>query len=253
MTPLPGYEAVAGRRSWGIATPAALPWVTDALSRGRKLRDVAEQSLEAFTMEGRGPVYAVPGAGGCWVVRPYRRGGMVAGPVLQDRYLRVGEPRPLREARTSLEVAGRQIPTPPVLAGAVYPAGAFYRADIVTAYIPGSLDLAALVFGDPSRAGAARMRTLVEAGRLIGRMARVGIEHADLNARNVLLAGDEQAPYALVLDLDRCRVREAGRSCEPTGMLRRLERSLRKIGAAERSPLVAAEWDALRAAVESLD
>jgi hypothetical protein len=133
--------------------------------------------------------------------------------------------------------------------GAIYPSGPFYRADIVTQYIPASRDLAAALFqaGDEERSDPARL--LEEAGGLIGRMARAGIEHRDLNARNILFAGEREAPVAMLLDLDRCRVLPRGTRLSPRKMLRRLERSLRKLAAQEGRSISKSDLGKLRSAV----
>src|SRR5204863_45148 len=82
---------------------------------------------------GRGPVPVLATPRGRWVVRRYHRGGRVAA-LLRDRYLRWGSSRPLREAHVSGELLRRGIPTPRVVAGAIYPDGAFYRADLMTEF-----------------------------------------------------------------------------------------------------------------------
>jgi 3-deoxy-D-manno-octulosonic acid kinase len=241
-----GLEPVEGPNGWGFAAPEARDWVRGLLSRGVTLRELAAAHEDVLELRGRGPVHALPAptGHGRWVVRPYRRGGAVAGPLLGDRHLRLGVPRPVAEARASGEVALRGIPTPRVLAGALYPRGPFYRADIVTEYIPASRAL-----GDALFAGEDDRSTLLEeAGLLVGRLARAGVEHADLNARNILMAGEGSAPVALLLDLDRCRV-YARTPLPPHRMLARLERSLRKIAAQKDSSLDPEDWDALRRAV----
>ena len=47
-------------------------------------------------------------------------------------------------------------------------------------------------------------------------------------------------------DLDRCRVRSRARRSAAATMLRRLERSLRKLGRAHARPLSPEEWASLR-------
>lgn len=246
-----GVERVEGPNAWGFAAPEARAWVSHVLARGATLSAAAAAQPDVIELKGRGPVHAVPEpGGGRWVVRPYRRGGAVAAPLLGDRHLRLGRPRPVAEALASAEVEARGLPTPRVLAGAIYPRGAFYRADIVTRYIPAARDLAAALFG--GEAGRSDPWPLLEAAaRLIGRAARAGIEHRDLNARNILLAGEGEAPVAMLLDLDRCRVSPRGVEVTPWKMLRRLERSLRKIARARGRTLAAADLARLREAVLS--
>jgi len=224
-----GLKAVAGPGGSGFAAPEAEAWVAQALARGHMLRDVAASHPDALELRGRGPVHAVPAGLGRWVVRPYRRGGSVMGPLLGDRHLRVGEPRPLAEARASAEVLARGIPTPRVLAGAVYPTGVFYRADLVTEYIADSETLAGAVVEAGAGGPGERSSALAAAGHLLARMALAGVEHPDMNARNVLLLRREGRLIAMLLDLDRCRVRGAARGASSERMLRRLEHSLERI------------------------
>lgn len=241
MTPPDGFVEVVreGARVW--ARPEARRWAERALDTHGTLHRAARRTPGAVTREGRGTVYAVPAApdeveealgrvGGRWAVRHYRRGGLVAR-VLGDRYLRIGAPRPFREAEVSEAVRALGIPTPRVVAAAVYPAGIFYRGDLVTRWIPDALELAQVLF-DPERRGVGgsvdRRDALAEAGGLIRRMARAGVRHPDLNAKNVLLEWSGSVPDAYLLDLDRCTVSEGPAPGAADAMRERLLRSLRK-------------------------
>ena len=79
-------------------------------------------------------------------MRHYHRGGAVAS-LLGDRYLRVGEPRPVRELRLGRALERLGVPTVPHLAAAVYTHGIWYRGDLVTRWVSGSVDLAEGLFG----------------------------------------------------------------------------------------------------------
>jgi len=225
-----------------LARPEARSWVESALDRHETLHRAASRRKDHIRMEGRGTVYAVPAppdeieaALGArdrrWVVRHYRRGGWVA-PILGDRYLSVGTPRPFEELRVSDEVRGRRIPTPRVIAAAVYPSGIFYRGDLVTTFIPDAMELAEVLF-DPKRGGVSgsvdRRQALSESGALIRKAAAAGVMHPDLNARNILLEWSGQAPQGHLLDLDRCRVASGPRPDAARAMHDRLRRSLQKL------------------------
>ncbi|MDX1567343.1 MAG: lipopolysaccharide kinase InaA family protein [Longimicrobiales bacterium] len=225
-----------------LARPEARSWVETALDRHETLHRAASSAKGGIRMEGRGTVYAVPappdeieaalGSGeGRWAIRHYRRGGWVA-PLLGDRYLKVGTPRPFQELRVSDEVRRRKLPTPRVVAAAVYPSGIFYRGDLVTVYIPDSLELAEVLF-DPRRRGVSssidRREAMAETGSLIRRMADTGVEHVDLNARNILLRWSGRAPEAHLLDLDRCKLRDGPLPRAARSMHDRLLRSIRKL------------------------
>lgn len=225
-----------------LARPEARTWVESALDRHGTLHRAASRSRDHIRMEGRGTVYAVPAPRDeidavlgsrdpRWAIRHYRRGGWMA-PLLGDRYLRIGAPRPFREMSVSDEIRARRIPTPRVVAAAVYPSGLFYRADLVTTYVPDALELAEVLF-DPGRRGVSgsvdRRQALSEAGALIRKMARAGVLHPDLNAKNVLLEWTGGAPQGHLLDLDRCRVVEGPRPDAARTMHDRLRRSMRKL------------------------
>ena len=72
------------------------------------------------------------------------------------------------------------------------------------------------------------MAALTAAGSLMKKMASAGVGHPDVNAKNVLIHGDPEAPAAMLLDLDRCVISEPPPGAPLTPMYRRLERSLAK-------------------------
>lgn len=250
-----GYRRATGRDAWGFASDGAAEWLSEQLGSGRTLHAWAGAHPGRVGLAGRGRTWAVPtpapgptGAGR-WVVRHYHRGGAVAR-WLHDRYVAVGEARPLAELRTSLEVSRRGIATPTVVAGAVYPAGVFYRADLVTEEIPGGVDLAGVLFGEtPGPAGrgpAERLDALAAAGTLVRSLAEAGVRHPDLNAGNVVLQAGATGLRAWVVDLDGCALGTASPAAAGS-MRRRLERSLRKLGARTARPLETEAWETLRA------
>ncbi|MSR36946.1 MAG: 3-deoxy-D-manno-octulosonic acid kinase [Gemmatimonadetes bacterium] len=247
-----GLQAVHGEDgAAAFATPEVEAWVRGAIERGEQLHEVATRQSDKV-LQGRGPVPVLTTPRGQWVVRRYHRGGMIAAPLLGDRYLRIGLPRPMREARASDEVRRRGIPTPRVMAGAVYPAGAFYRADLVTEFVAGAVDLAYLLF-EEQRSRRERSDVLREVGRLLARTAAAGVEHADLNAKNVLVEQRKGGALPLFLDLDRCRVFPPGIRVDPRAMLTRLCHSLRKHEGRSTRPLAAEEWSVLSGSTNARD
>ena len=242
-----GYLPVAGLRAWGFARSDAVPWASEVMGSGGTLHAWAGAHPGRKELTGRGRTWAVPapGPGGApgWVVRRYRRGGAAAR-WLRDRYLALGAARPVAELRASLEALRRGIPTPAVVAGAVYPAGAFYRADLITEEIPGSVDLAEVLFGERGTP-VAPLPALAAAGALVRRLAERGVRHADLNAKNVVLEPRAEGPRAWVVDLDRCRFTAGADRAGGVAVRNRLERSLRKLGARCGRPLGEDAWSAL--------
>jgi len=130
------------------------------------------------------------------------------------------------------------------MAGAVYPSGAFYRADLVTEFVPGASDLARTLF-EEDHPEAERAEVLSCIGVLVARTAAAGILHRDLNAKNLLIDWSTGGPAPLLVDLDRCEVKPPDRTVDPRGMLERLERSLRKHEERSSRGLGRAEWATL--------
>jgi 3-deoxy-D-manno-octulosonic acid kinase len=220
-------------------------WVREVLDRGSTLYEAAGEGAQDGDIlhGGRGPAFVRRSPEGAWVVRHAFRGGAVAR-VLKDRYLRAGVLRPFREAAASVEVRQRGIATPRVVAAAAYPAGLFYRGDMVTEFVPGARTLGDLLFGDRrARDEAFRIRLLEAAARMPDRLSRAGIRHRDLNVDNLLFPGDSPGLGPIVLDLDRCHLK---RRPDPLGgrkMAARLGRSLSKGGRRRGPPLGSGEWE----------
>jgi 3-deoxy-D-manno-octulosonic acid kinase len=233
-----GYEALDARFGRAFAWAPARPWAERALSEHGTLRAWADSIPDADRLLGRGTVLSMeaptPGPDGRarWVARRYLRGGAVA-PWLGDRYLRGGEPRPWGELRASVSARARGVPTPAVVAGAIYPAGPLhYRADLVTERVPDAMDLAALLFGLAGTSPVDPAAALRASGALIARAAAAGLVHPDVNAKNILLRQGTRGPEAYLIDLDRSRLRSTPRpSTDRAAMKARLERSLEKLAA----------------------
>lgn len=172
---------------------------------------------------GRGGVAVIETPAGACVLRHYRRGGAVAR-LLGDRYLWRGaeRTRSFAELRLLAEIARLGLPSALPVAARYLREGAFYHADLITLQIPDSQTLAhCLASGRLDSALAAQV------GELVSRFHRAGIWHADLNAHNVMVG-----PQGLFLiDFDRGERRPVAASWRH-GNLRRLRRSLLKLGAA---------------------
>ena len=172
---------------------------------------------------GRGTVAFVRSATGQrWVLRHYRRGGLIAR-LIDDQYLWTGadRTRSFREWRLLRQLRAWGLPVPQPVAARYRRAGLFYRADLITAELPSRLTLAQAVQAGPLAADAWRA-----VGACVGALHARGVQHADLNAHNLLL-GAGNAVY--VLDFDRGRIR--GRGAWEQAVLERLQRSLRKVTA----------------------
>lgn len=235
----PGFDAIHLPGARILTRPEAVAWVKYVAEGGDDLYAAAARDKHTARLEGRGPVFVIPAklskesetGARWWAVRHYTRGGRLVPLLMGDRYLRVGRVRPYHEVAVSEAARARGISTPRVVAGAMYPSGPFYRADLVTEFVPNASDLADVLF-DSKRKGAGgaseRLDALRATTELLQRMAAVGLKHRDIHARNILLEWKGAAPTAHLLDLDRCDIAPIGAAQSAGPMIGRLRRSLKK-------------------------
>ncbi|MBF0219095.1 MAG: 3-deoxy-D-manno-octulosonic acid kinase [Gammaproteobacteria bacterium] len=195
---------------------------------------------------GRGDAWFFATPAGEMVLRHYRRGGL-AGKVYGDRYWRLplqNDPqacRPWQEWQLLQQLLALGLPVPQPVAVRLQWDGLFYRGDLVMRRLPG------VTLADRLQQQPLTLAKWQEIGALIARFHLAGLDHSDLNARN-LLAG-EGAAVALI-DFDRCRLRPVAASWRQAN-LARLLRSLRKFK--RTSPFYFAEkhdWAALLSGYE---
>lgn len=169
---------------------------------------------------GRGAIAFVREGEQRWVLRHYRRGGLVAR-VFDDTYLWTGaeRTRSFAEWRLLRRLREWQLPVPRPIAARYAKSGLVYRADLITEELPTRTTLAQALRSDPLDAALWRAT-----GSCIARLHARGVHHADLNAHNLLL-GPEGSVY--VLDFDRGRIRARG--AWEQAVLERLRRSLTKV------------------------
>lgn len=191
---------------------------------------------------GRGTAWFVRHDGRDWVLRHYRRGGML-GPWLGDRYLWLGleRTRAVREWHLLAALLARGLPVPRPVAARVRRSTLCYRADLITERIPGAESLARALTRAPLAPEAWRA-----VGGCVRRFHRAGVRHADLNAHNILLAGEK----VYLVDFDRGALGAPG--SWQAANLARLKRSLEKL-AREHAPFHynAACWEMLLAGYEA--
>ncbi len=171
---------------------------------------------------GRGTTWFVRSPAGEWVLRHYRRGGLVAR-VLHDRYLWLGleRTRAWREWRLLAELHAAGLPVPRPVAAQVRRQGLWYTADLLIERIGHTHSLAQRLSHHPLVP--ALWRAI---GATIQRLHAAGVYHADLNAHNILL---DRQNRVYIIDFDRARRRRPG--TWQVGNLARLERSLQKLHA----------------------
>jgi 3-deoxy-D-manno-octulosonic acid kinase len=174
---------------------------------------------------GRGAAWFIASAGRSWVLRHYRRGGLMAR-LSQDRYVWTGEARvrAFAEYRLLARMAGCGLPVPKPVAARYRRQGLCYRCDLIMLRIADALPLSAKLADAALGEGAWRA-----IGATIARLHQSGVDHADLNAHNILL---DRNGAVSIIDFDRARLRRRGPWTSRN--LLRLHRSLVKVS--RRSP-----------------
>ncbi|HKV97368.1 MAG TPA: 3-deoxy-D-manno-octulosonic acid kinase [Gammaproteobacteria bacterium] len=170
---------------------------------------------------GRGDTWMVTGTDGDWVLRHYRRGGWAA-KLSTDYYAWTGleRSRPWREWRLLYSLYREGLPVPQPLAAQVRRHGFLYRGDLITRRIPDTRSLA-------NRLQTSGIEGLPWSaiGACLQRFHAAGVQHADLNAHNILLDDHERV---FLIDFDKSLRRTPAAAWQHAN-LRRLRRSLRKL------------------------
>ena len=218
-----GYVQLDIKWCRAVAVDRAVSAVALSLGSGT-LHDWAAGQPSKEEMRGRGVIYSVDlptDPPTPVVVRRNRHGGLLHG--LTGEYFLFPTRAPL-ELTTSLRLADAGIPTPEVIAYAIYPAaGIFARSDVMTRRLPSGDDLpAAWKRADKT----VRDSMLVAVARLLNALADAGAWHADLNLKNIYIAGSGNDLTAYLLDVDR--VTFPGGSGIAARNFARLVRSARK-------------------------
>lgn len=179
------------------------------------------EAVKPVVQGGRGAAWFIDAPSGPMVLRHYRRGGWAAR-ISRDRYWWQDEERvrSIAEFRLTARLHAAGLPVPAPLAAAYWREGGSYRAAILLQRLQNVQSLASALQDDADWPWPV-------AGALLARFHGHGLDHADLNAHNILLGA---AQAAWLIDFDRCRLHAAG---EPTAWrqrnLQRLRRSLHKL------------------------
>lgn len=170
---------------------------------------------------GRGQALAVATEAGPAVLRHCLRGGMMAR-ISRDRYLFTGyqRSRSFREFRILSHLHKMGLPVPEPLMAGCQRLGLTCRAAILTRLIENAISL-------PQAADILEPDHWRRLSVTLQRFFRAGVIHPDLNANNLLIDGNCRWH---VVDFDRARIEDG--PVDPEPMLRRLERSLDKLGIA---------------------
>lgn len=191
-----------------------------------------ERDAVVAELGGRGQALALDSPLGPAVLRVYHRGGMVRH-FSASSYVYTGadRTRPFAEWRVNRRLLDAGLPVPEPLAAAFEHHGPLYSGALLTRRIPDAEPL-------PEAAGRMRSADWKNLGKLLGKAARAGLRHPDLNANNILM--DANGDFWL-LDFDRAWISD--NAFDPGPMIGRLQRSMRKLGIAHDE---AALWDVVR-------
>lgn len=191
------------------------------------------ESLEG----GRGGTIKIHLAGQDIVLRQYRRGGLVR-MLSTDRYLWFGlkYSRPWREITVLEQARDLGLPVPEPVAACVCHSGLGYRGSIMTRFINGTRSLSSLL-GEQEMESELWFRL----GALLRQFHQAKIKHADLNASNILIDGDNR--FYLV-DFDKAKIMTSMGDWQ-WKPLYRLQRSLQKWQKSKRLIYREENWQSL--------
>jgi 3-deoxy-D-manno-octulosonic acid kinase len=175
---------------------------------------------------GRGTAWFLSVQDRAWVLRHYRRGGLMRS-LSRDRYLWRGEEatRPFAEWQLTYHLHRAGLPVPAPIAARYDRSGFGYRGDIITERLPQVWSLAQALDAAP-----VSLLRWIAIGRCLRRFHDLGVCHADLNAHNILLAEplpESEPDRIYLIDFDRGTLRRPGFWKDAN--LVRLRRSLEKI------------------------
>jgi 3-deoxy-D-manno-octulosonic acid kinase len=153
-------------------------------------------------------------------LRLYLRGGWAAR-VSRDQYLWHGanRTRSFEEFRLTRVLLAKGLPVPRPIAASYVRNGMTYRAAILIERLPDVRTLA-----DRAQVGG-KDAPWEEAGRLVARFERAGLDHADLNAHNLLFNPQGKG---WMIDFDRGSLRIPATRWRENNLMR-LQRSLLKL------------------------
>lgn len=221
----PGYTRFALRDAIVVARDDVADGIAEAMRDVRTLHCWAATVPGARAYHGRATVWGtrLPISGMEIVVRHAQHGGALAA-LTGDLFLTPS--RAPWELEVSLRLRAAGVMTPELVAYVLYPAGpGLCRVDVATRRLPDGGDFPAVWTGADA---SAREGMLAATATLVKALGAAGAHHADLNVKNVYLAGEGPSWRAYALDVDRVRFFPAGDHRARQLTLARLVRSMEK-------------------------
>lgn len=169
---------------------------------------------------GRGTTWFVAEGGREFALRHYRRGGLAAR-VSADRYLFLGEARTraVREWQVHRALYRAGLPVPAPIGVRILRERFTYTGDVLTERLTALQSLAQRLATE-----SLPVAGWIALGRCLRRFHDFGLDHADLNAHNILWS---EGTKIYLIDFDRAALRRRGLWCDAN--LVRLRRSLIKV------------------------
>lgn len=179
----------------------------------------SQQAL-AGTGKGRGAVWFVNSQYGQFVIRRYRRGGLVA-KFNKSRFLFTGleDTRPWLELSLLEKMRDLSLPVPRAIGGLLTVKYGFYKAELLTETIKDAEDLFDIIKSNRSE-----QIDWNEIGKVIKRFHSHGIYHSDLNCHNIMIDAQHKV---WVIDFDKCEQRKPNQEWMQSN-IDRLKRSINK-------------------------
>ena len=179
-----------------------------------------QQNALRGTGQGRGAVWFIQNDYGDFVIRQYRRGGLIAkfNP-LHFFYQGLERSRPWCELSLLSTMHALGLPVPKPIGALVQRQYGFYQAKLITQVIADAQDMFAII-----KDGHSDSLDWFNIGQVIKQFHQQGIYHSDLNCHNIMIDKENKV---WVIDFDKCDQRPIA----PHWMqenIARLERSLNK-------------------------
>lgn len=151
---------------------------------------------------GRGTSLFIETPAGEAVWRHYHRGGLPSR-VIKDSYIWHGleKTRAWQEFKLTAKLLAMNLPVPTPLAACVKKTGLFYTADLITLRIPNAQPLHDLLLTNDQES---LNKLLQQVGKTVQAFHAVGLNHVDLNPRNILV--DPTLNKIALIDFDRCQL-----------------------------------------------
>ena len=168
---------------------------------------------------GRGSAWMVKSSNEKMMLRHYYRGGIPAR-FIKDKYFWTGllKTRSFSEYKLLEKMYALKLPVPKPIAAQACKMGLFYQANILIKYIPHDSTFAGLLNVDSD------LQTWSNVGSTIAQFHKHGINHADLNANNILITQDK----VFLIDFDHSRQCNQRKMWQNSNM-KRLKRSIDKL------------------------